>query len=541
LPYSTGLGRQVFLKKSIIRADEKTGGEADSHLPRARRFRTSLKTGSAMPRRVVRLLAPLLGLCSGCATLALLGPLPHERMAQRAVAFGTPETDLGSIRQAAYPAATTAPPADESRHTPQSVPDNAPFAGQDGLAVDALVRELLARNPTLAQMVAAWQAASARYPQVTSLEDPMFAGTVGPGTIAPDDRGVEFAYRLEISQKLPYPGKLRLQGENALASASAAGRDVDDMRLQLVESAQTAFYDYYLVDRALEVNDDSLRLLRDLRDNAQARFRTALAPEQDLLQARVEIGKEQDRRLELDQMRQVVVARINTLLHLPPDSPLPPPPKQLNVTEELPDAQVLRATALARRPDLQALADRIAAEEASLALAYKQFYPDFEPFFMYDRFMGNLSDNRDLATMLGVRMNLPVYKGRRSAAVAEARARIAQRRAELDRLTDQVNFQVQEAYARVRRSERSVHLYRDTILRDAEANIKAAQAAYITGRTPFLSVIEAQRNAVNLRDRYYEAVADYFRRRAALDRAAGGPLPRPGETVTVPTPSPSSP
>jgi outer membrane protein TolC len=394
------------------------------------------------------------------------------------------------------------------------------------LSVDALIKQVLARNPTLAQMIAAWQAASARYPQVTSLEDPVFAATIGPGTIAADDRGVEFAYRLEISQKLPFPGKLRLRGDNALAEASAAGQDVDDMRLQLVESARTAFYDYFLVERALEVNENGLTLLRDFRKSAQIRYQTGLVPEQDVLQADVEIGREQDRRLELEQVRQVAVARINTLMHLAPDSPLPPPPKQLQVTEELPEAPMLRALALARRPDLQALTNRIAAEEASLDLARKDFYPDFEPFFMYDRFMGNVSDNRDLATMVGVRLNLPVYKGRRSAAVAEAEARIAHRKAELARLTDRVNLQVQEAYARVQRSERSVRLYRDTILRAAEANVKAAQSAYTTGKTPFLSLIEAQRNVVNLRDRYYEALADYFRRRAALERAIGGQLSR---------------
>jgi outer membrane protein TolC len=380
-------------------------------------------------------------------------------------------------------------------------------------------------------MVAAWQAASTRYPQVTSLEDPQCGATAGPGTIAPDDPGVEFAYRLEISQKLPYPGKLQLKGQNALAEASAAGRDVDDIRLQLVESARTAFYDYYLVDRALEVNEDSLRLLRDFRKNAQTRYQTGLVPEQDVLQADVEIGREQDRRLELEQMRQVAIARINTLMHFSPDSPLPPAPKQLDVNEELPDAQTLRATALARRPDLQALADRIAAEEALLALAHKEFYPDFEPFFMYDRFMGNVSDNRDLATMLGVRLNLPVYRQRRYAAVAEAEARIAQRRAELARLSDQVNYQVQEAYARVERSEKSVRLYRDTILRAADANVKAAQSAYVTGKVPFLSLIEAQRNVVGLRDRYYEALADYFRRRATLERVIGGPTMQPPTPV----------
>ena len=83
---------------------------------------------------------------------------------------------------------------------------------------------------------------------------------------------------------------------------------------------------------------------------------------------------------------------------------------------------------------------------------------------------------------------------------------------------------VQEAYARALRSERSVRLYRDTILKAADANVKAAQAAYTTGKIPFLSLIEAQRNAISLRDRYYEAIADYFRRRATLERVTGGPL-----------------
>ena len=45
---------------------------------------------------------------------------------------------------------------------------------------------------------------------------------------------------------------------------------------------------------------------------------------------------------------------------------------------------------------------------------------------------------------------------------------------------------------------------------------------------PFLNLIEAQRNAVGLRDRYYEALAEAVRRRATLERAVGGPLPAPG-------------
>ncbi len=400
-------------------------------------------------------------------------------------------------------------------------PDDVPFSRATELSLDELVQQVLARNPSLAEMSAAWQAASARYPQVTSLDDPMVGGTIGPASIGSSD--VDFAYRLEISQKLPFPGKLGLRGRTALAEAAAAGSDVEDMRLQLVEAARNAFYDYYLVDRALAVNEENLKRLREARENAEARYKNNLAPQQDVLQAEVEIGRQQERELMLARMRQVAVARINTLMHLRPDMPLPPPPKQVELPAGLPAAEILRAAALARRPDLQALAARVAADEAALELTYREFYPDFEVMAAYDAFWQ--PSERDLRPMLGLRLNVPVQKTRRHAAVAEAQARLAQRRAGLERQTDQVNFQVQQAYEQVRESEKVVRLYEKTILPAAERNVKEALAAYTTAKIPFLSLIEAQRNLIGLRDRYYESVADYFRRRATLERVVGGPLP----------------
>jgi cobalt-zinc-cadmium efflux system outer membrane protein len=223
-------------------------------------------------------------------------------------------------------------------------------------------------------------------------------------------------------------------------------------------------------------------------------------------------------------MRQVAVARINTLLSLPPTHPLPPPPATLRVREELPDPQLLLAAALARRPDLRVLADRVQAEEAALALACKEGYPDFEPFVMYDRFMGNTPETRDLAAQVGVRLNLPVRRERRRGLVAEAQARLAQRRAELQGRVNEAGFEVQQAYAQARESGQSVGLYEKTILPAAEQNTRAAQSAYITGKVPFLSLVEAQRGLVGERERYYEAIAEQFRRLAALERAAGGAL-----------------
>jgi outer membrane protein, heavy metal efflux system len=134
------------------------------------------------------------------------------------------------------------------------------------LTVDALVQEVLARNPTLAQMIAAWQAAGARYPQVTSLEDPSLETVLAPASIG--SNSVDFGGRIGVSQKLPLGGKLALRGQVALAEANAAGNDVNDVRLQLIERANNAFYDYYLVERAQSVNNDNLKLLQEARKSA---------------------------------------------------------------------------------------------------------------------------------------------------------------------------------------------------------------------------------------------------------------------------------
>src|SRR5262249_16381635 len=155
-------------------------------------------------------------------------------------------------------------------------------------------------------------------------------------------------------------GKRALRGQGALAEARAAGHEVEDMRLQLVESAASAFYDYYLVGRALAVNREGLRLLQDLRQKAQERYeRVPAANRQDGLRADGGGGRQRGRRMTRGRMREVAVARLNPPLPLPPDAPLPPPPREVTLAVTLPDTQALRATALAHRPDLQALADRV--------------------------------------------------------------------------------------------------------------------------------------------------------------------------------------
>ena len=52
------------------------------------------------------------------------------------------------------------------------------------------------------------------------------------------------------------------------------------------------------------------------------RLKEEASPQQDVFQARVEIGRERDRRLALEESRHIAVARINPLMHRAPENPL---------------------------------------------------------------------------------------------------------------------------------------------------------------------------------------------------------------------------
>ena len=454
----------------------------------------------------------------GCGCAARMGPTDRPQVSFPVVDRHTPETGRALV-PASHTEAASVPADRETRLATLK----SPLEGRLSLTEEDVVSEVLARNPTLDQMRATAAVAEARYPQVTSFDDPTFAFWTAPASAGSPN--ADYAARVEVGQKFLYPGKRALKGNIAKAEAIAAAEDVEDARLQLIEAAKSALADYYFAVKAKGVAEENLKLLGEFRKNAETRYKTGQGQQQDVLQADVEIARQEERLVTLRRVRQVAVARLNTLMHLPPDRPLPPPADGLP-SVPIPDAARLRETALGR-PDVRAATARVASEEAAIALALKEYNPDVELMAAYDGFWQDAA-GRPLQWQVGARVNLPMRYTRRGGALDEARAKVAQRRAELARLTDQVNFQVQEAFELSREAEEVVRLYESKVLPAVEANVKEAQSAYTTNKIPFLNLIEAQRNRASLKDRYFEAVAEAARRRAALERVVGVPLAIPG-------------
>ena len=401
---------------------------------------------------------------------------------------------------------------------PETLPATA-----EPLTREWLQSEVEARNPSLEAMIAAWQAASQLYPQRVALDDPVLMGMIAPESAGSDV--TETAYAFQLNQKLPWIGKRRLRGAMADADADAASNDIEDTRLQLRLASDLAFYEYFLATRLIEINQETTRIMLQFRETAQSRYRANQVTQQDVLQGDLELADLARRQLELERMKQVSIARINTLLRRWPEAPLPLPPTNLDSPRETADTQLLWQNALRQRPDIAALAWRVQTEEVALELAYKNYYPDFDAIGRYDTFWQPSTTQGPLRAQVGVAMNMPIWREKLRAAVCEAQFRLNQRRAEFEQRTLDIQYEVVKAAKQVDESHRTVELYAMRLVPAADQNVAAARSNYEVGKQSFIDLALAQRQLVSIYEKQLDANVTYHRRLAELDRAVGGSVP----------------
>ena len=409
--------------------------------------------------------------------------------------------------------ARAGPPAASVPETPQA---EDPWRGVALLERGRLVEQVLRRNPTLAAARSAWRAALARYPQETALDDPMLGYTVAPrslesGTGAPGNI-------VELSQAVPFPGKLALRGEAALDAADAAGHDFEGDRLRLATAASLLFDRWYEVARALEINREHRALVEELRRSALARYAAGAAGPQDALAAELEGAELLHQGVELESDRTLVAAQIEALLHLPTDGAVPPPPSVLALPPRSDTAESdWLAQALASRPDLAAARSREERGQSELALARREFLPDFRVKAAYDGTM----DAAELRPQVGLELNVPLQLGRRRAAVEQAQAELDRQRSETARVEDQVRLEVRTAVVRLHEAWHGLEIARDRVLPAARDRLAAARAAFESGDRPFSELLDAERRLRDVELEVEQASTRVTARTAELESAAG--------------------
>ena len=389
-----------------------------------------------------------------------------------------------------------------------------PLSGLDRLDRQTVIRAVIERNPTIEAARQAWGVAREREPQLTSLDDPVVSYSFAPLSIG----AVRYGHVIGFAQRLPYAGKIDLRREIARAEAEAARHDFQAVRLQLATLASLLFDDYYFVVRAREINTEHIGLLEDFQRIATARYASGLAAQQDPLQAEVELARLLHRDVVLRTDQRIVVAQLNALVHRPPDAILPLPPTELDAPmPSSADATAQADAALAERPDLQASLAEIEAREVAVRLREKDFRPDFEIATSFNSLWG-VSQYR---WTVGLGVSIPLHRDRLHAASAEAAAALQQAESARVALEDTIRTEVYIAQERRLEAEHIVELYRSRLLPASRDQIRAARSGFETGQNSFLALIEAERNQRSMQLGYEEALTDFYRRGAELDRALG--------------------
>jgi outer membrane protein, heavy metal efflux system len=408
-------------------------------------------------------------------------------------------------------------------------------AAQAVLNLDDLVREAVAKNPGVQSALHTYRARLDRVPQVQALPDPK-VGAGWNGKIAPFvvRDGFPPSYRsVQVSEQIPFPGKLGLRGDIAAQEAKAAWWQYESARRQVVAQVKTAYYQYYFLAKAIDITQKNKDLLEKLSEIAEARYRVGKGVQQDVLKAQTEVSLLISRLTVLQQDEDTAKARINTLLARDPDAPLPPPaevrPAVLGFT--LDD---LYRMAARNDTGLQRAQQVVKRNQYAVSLARKDYLPDFGVAYMYQQ-RPMLPDTQGFVFTV----NVPVfYKSKQREAEREAAEQeIAASKAQ-DNQRNEVNFDVKQAYLAAKASENLAQLYSKAVVPQASLALESSMSSYQVGNVDFLSVLADFSNVLDYQIDYYREIAAFQTALAQLEPLVGVELTGEAGPSPAVTPEP---
>lgn len=406
--------------------------------------------------------------------------------------------------------------------------------------LEALVSEALLKNPDLAAALATSEAAGFRVAPARTLPDPFLSlNYQNDGTaISLGEQDMTFLGAM-FSQTLPWPGKLRLAGEEARQRAEEVrAGTVGRTRLAVEARVRRAYYEYLLAHALLELIEDRSRSWREIEAIVRERYAVGFGVQQDVLRSQVEILRLDEARA--DQAAQVANRRteLNRMIGRPQGSAIETA-QRLDFRPEVPDLESLLQAVRDKSPELGALKRGIEAGRIRVSLARKDFLPDFTA-SAGPMYRGGL----DPMWQVGLGITLPIYTGsRQRPRLNAAGAELRSDEARVSSVGLELEFRTRERYETLNAALKVAKLYREGVLPMDQLSLESAVGSYRTGKVPFLTVLEALNTLYADRAIYLTRLAEAERWRVLIDEvdlqptggmsggaAPSGPSPGAGTT-----------
>jgi outer membrane protein TolC len=385
-----------------------------------------------------------------------------------------------------------------------------------------LLTEAEQHNPQIQAALQGWQSSKQIPSQVSTLPDPQFtAQQVSVGSPRPfaGYTNSDFAYfGLGISQDIPYPGKLQLRGEIAKRDADVVQQQLETVRRSVLANVKSAYFRLAYLSKTLGILESDGQLLDQIEKAADARYRSGMGNQHDLLQAQLERTK----LLREITMHHLEVAKsqaqIKQLLSRPQTSPdietadLAETPLTYTFEELLSDAKT-------QNPELSGAQKMIERQRLQVDLAHKDFYPDFNIQYMWQR-----TDPAQFRAyyMLSFSVRVPIYRTRKQRPeLAQAEADLSRSRSESESQTQQVAFELRTEYDTAEKTAELLKIYSDGLLPQARAEFEAGVAAYQNNRQDFRPLLTSFLDVLHLDEEYWQSIAERETALARLEQLTG--------------------
>jgi len=380
-----------------------------------------------------------------------------------------------------------------------------------------LLQEARDKNPDLKSQAAKAASARAAIAPAGALEDPMLMVQLWN---APLDFS-NIPVMVQLTQPLQLGGKRAARRSAAAAEAEIATASqavqLHDLEVQVAQ----AYFELFLAERTLELEDEQEGLVQQLLLSAQTRVSTGRGEQVELLRAQgAGIQLRSERETARDQ-RASAWARLSVLLDRDP-SATPGQTTAPGVLDQLPPEPELRLRAWQQRPELRAARAMVEQAEAQAQLARAETVPDLAPFLgLMHTFRGVGETNFLFA---GVQGNLPLFVGEKSRPRVESASLLLQSQREAGRAAkNRVTAEVAESYAHLLAETHQIALHHELIPLSRQAALSASHS-YAAGRLEFSMVIDSLRDLRMHELELAQHLALYEERLAELQRAVGGEL-----------------
>jgi outer membrane protein, heavy metal efflux system len=385
-----------------------------------------------------------------------------------------------------------------------------------------LLQEAEQNNPQIHVAREGWQAAKQVPSQVSTLPDPQFQiqqFSVGSPRPFAGYTNSNFAYiGLGVSQDFPYPGKLRLRGEIAKRDVDVVQQQYESVRRSILGGVESAYFQLAYLSKTLGILESDGQLLQQVEKAADARYRSGIGNQHDLLQAQVErtklLREISMHHLEVAKLQAQIKQLLNRAQSSPDIEPFELPETPLPYTFE-----ELLSASQTQNPEISGAEKMVEKQKLQVDLAHKDFYPDFNVQYMWQR-----TDPTQFRAyyMLTFGVRVPIYRGRKQRPeLAQAEAELNRSRSESEVQSQQVAFEVRTEYETAQKSAELLNIYREGLLPQARAGFQAGIAAYQNNRQDFQSLLASFLDVLHLDEEYWKSAAERETALARLEQLTG--------------------